>query len=158
MTLRERVCLYFRHPSAILVTWKAIWFRHWTLRRTLSVIRPGDTVIDCGANVGDYTEQFVSRGAKVYAFEPHPRAFERLQSRFAGNPHVTCMNQAVAAREGRVALCLHANDSDNPVLFSQGASIIRSKPNVDTANSIEVQAVSLAEFVRRLNSDVAVLK
>jgi FkbM family methyltransferase len=42
-------------------------------------IRPGFLVFDVGANVGDYTEDFLSLGATVVAFEPNPRCQSRLR-------------------------------------------------------------------------------
>ena len=42
-------------------------------------IQPGDCVIDCGANVGDVTNFFLSCGATVIAFEPNSHAFGVLQ-------------------------------------------------------------------------------
>jgi FkbM family methyltransferase len=41
---------------------------------TLHFLRPGDVVLDVGANVGSYALLAASRGASVLAFEPNPHA------------------------------------------------------------------------------------
>jgi len=47
-------------------------------------IRPGDVVLDCGANVGTYTRQVLKEGAGlVVAIEPVPDNLVRLQRSFA---------------------------------------------------------------------------
>jgi len=46
-------------------------------------IRPGDVVLDCGANVGTYTRQALDAGAKiVVAIEPIPANVECLRRNF----------------------------------------------------------------------------
>lgn len=40
--------------------------------------KPGDTVLDIGANVGVFTAMCALGGARVLAYEPHPGAFEVL--------------------------------------------------------------------------------
>jgi FkbM family methyltransferase len=47
-----------------------------------SVIKPGDIVLDVGANIGIYTlylSRAVGKAGKVFAFEPDPENFEILQ-------------------------------------------------------------------------------
>jgi FkbM family methyltransferase len=47
-------------------------------------IRPGDVVLDCGANVGVFTREAVARGARlVVAIEPAPVNLECLRRNFA---------------------------------------------------------------------------
>lgn len=46
-------------------------------------VRPGDIVLDCGANVGVYTRHALNRGAKVVvAIEPAPESLECLRRNF----------------------------------------------------------------------------
>lgn len=64
-------------------------------------IKPGDWVIDIGANVGHYTKIFselVGRNGRVIAFEPVPSTFSLLSSNTLLFPHpnVTLINAAVS--------------------------------------------------------------
>lgn len=158
MKLSERLRLYASKPSAVLTSARSVVFRLTKLRPILAGLRPGDRVVDCGANVGDYAALFADRGATVYAFEPHPVAFECLSRRFAGDARVVCMNKAVGLRPGSVKLYLGLADPDDPRLHSQSASLLPQKRNVDPGNAVDVEAVSLAEFLESLGGPVALLK
>jgi 23S rRNA (adenine-N6)-dimethyltransferase len=49
-------------------------------------VRPGDLVLDLGAGTGAITAELVAAGARVVAFELHPRRAEQLRRRFADAP------------------------------------------------------------------------
>ena len=66
-----------------------------------SIVRPGDWVIDIGANVGHYTaklSELVGSNGRVLAFEPVPRTFRLLAANARLFPHenVTLFNAAVS--------------------------------------------------------------
>jgi FkbM family methyltransferase len=63
-------------------------------------ISPGDLVFDVGANQGSRTKVFSRLGARVVAFEPQPRCYERLKGLFKGVETVRVVNQALGAAEG----------------------------------------------------------
>jgi len=46
----------------------------------------GKTVVDAGAHVGDTALYFAEKGAEVYAFEPDPENFAKLERNVALNP------------------------------------------------------------------------
>ena len=55
---------------------------NWDKRVFLSFVRPGDTVVDVGANFGAHTiilSHLAGSKGKVIAFEPVPESFEALQ-------------------------------------------------------------------------------
>lgn len=73
-------------------------------------LKPGDTVLDVGAYVGDWAERMTALyGVKVHCFEPHPRFIRHLQDRFAGRDDVTVQGYAV----GRSAGTLELSDDEN---------------------------------------------
>ena|SRR5215204_178870 len=66
--------------------------------------RPGDIIIDAGANVGDVTSKCARTGATVHAFEPNPVCFEILKKRFSRLPNVRIYNQGVMDKPGSLTL------------------------------------------------------
>lgn len=82
-------------------------------------IRPGDTVLDVGANIGTHTLAFahaVGASGRVYAFEPRAEIFGLLEAAVTANglANVTARQAAVGASEGFLsAPTLHTDDSVN---------------------------------------------
>ena len=124
------------------------WFYYFSVRWYLAKINRGDVVIDCGANVGVFTEMFAKRGATVYAFEPHPVAFELLKSRTGHLPGVTCINKAVSRQQGRMKLYLPPDDRS--IAATQSASLMSEKDNVSVEDFVEVDVIRLVDFVERV--------
>ena len=97
-------------------------------------VRPGDVVVDVGANVGVFSVLAASSGASVTAYEPHPGTFAHLERNTAGLP-VRCVQAAVvgaAPPEGRVALATSGESDTRHRLAERG---------------MEVPAVSVAEVI-----------
>jgi len=71
-----------------------------------TIVEPGDTFIDAGANVGMYSSTLSRLGylfptMRFYAIEPHPEAARRLRESVRGR-NVTVLNLALADRKGRL--------------------------------------------------------
>jgi len=71
-------------------------------------IHPGDLVFDVGANIGNYSETFLSLGARVVAVEPDPRNLAMLQRRFADRVFIESC--ALGRKDGAAELHMCAND------------------------------------------------
>jgi FkbM family methyltransferase len=114
---------------------------------------PGDVAIDCGANVGKFTVAMARTGARVYAFEPNPAAYEALVEATRPYANVTPVQAAITAVPGPVKLYLHKWEKEDPVHWSTGSSIMKSKRNVRGDRYTEVEGVQLSRFIRELDVD-----
>jgi FkbM family methyltransferase len=133
----------------------------WLPRETRALFRalgPGSLAVDCGANVGRVTAALAARGADVYAFEPNPHAYAVLHERFAADPRVRCLPQAVATEAGRALLYLHVHARDDPLAWSTASSLLAEKGNVDPASAVEVETVDLDAYLAGLGRRVQLLK
>ena len=113
-------------------------------------INSGDLVIDCGANLGTVTDYFVSRGAKVIAFEPNEYAYTLLEKKFRDNPNVTTIKKGVAGIKytGKVKLYLHEESIKDQILYSSGSSILKDKNNVNENDFQIIEIIDLCKFIR----------
>jgi len=104
-------------------------------------IRPGDTVLDLGANIGYYTLLFarlVGPSGKVYAFEPDPANCALLEKNIQRNGYtnVVLVPQAVAAASGVLRLYRAATNQGDHRAYDSG----------DGRSAIEVPAIALDDF------------
>jgi FkbM family methyltransferase len=112
----------------------------WFLR----CVKPGDTIVDAGANVGYYTligSRLVGDRGKVYAFEPEPVTFELLRKNVELNGLTNVMLEQKALSDGKGTLKLfiaEQNKGDHRIYQPQG----ESRP------SVEVEAVRLDEYFK----------
>jgi len=82
---------------------------------SLPFLKPGDTVIDIGANIGFTTllfKRFVGNMGKVFAFEPNPTVFNFLKANIALNKidNVLLFNYAVGEKRGKMFLADNKKD------------------------------------------------
>lgn len=105
------------------------------------MLKAGDVVLDCGANVGIFSAYAASKGCKVYAFEPVPKAREYLKKTAALNPGITVVDCAVSDKTGSLDIYVDLNNLGESSLH----------PNVHEKNKYEtvsVRAITLDEFVK----------
>ena len=136
---------------------------HGLMQGIVSMLKPGDVVLDCGANLGNVTAPLAATGAHVHAFEPDPYAFEQLQRRFDGVANVTLHNAAVGPEAGSIRLMRADNFDDNPKGASVKSTVISGGRRIDEddANSIEVELIDLPAFIQGVvaeHGEVAFLK
>ena len=80
------------------------------------LVRPGDWILDVGANVGHYTRRFselAGAQGRVIAFEPTPATFALLaaNARLFAHPNVTLINAAASDRTDLAGLSIPKFDS-----------------------------------------------
>ena len=121
------------------------------LQGICSMLKPGDLVFDCGANVGEVTVPLAATGAEVHAFEPDPFAFSLLTKATRNLPNVTLHNVAVGVQPGSVKLMRANNFSDNPLGASVKSTVIsggrKINEEADEDSTIDVELISLPDLV-----------
>jgi FkbM family methyltransferase len=108
-----------RFPPLYLMVEKRRSWLSWDRRVYLALVRPGDMVLDVGANVGAHTVLFshlVGRRGRVLAFEPVPPNIERLRATLRRRrrfPNVTVLELAVGnPGKGREKVLISAPSAD----------------------------------------------
>jgi len=84
-------------------------------------LKPGDKVLDLGANIGTVTIEAavkVGSSGKVYAIEPHPRIFSYLQGNIKLNhlTHIQTFNVALGDKEEMGILSDIKSDDQNAII------------------------------------------
>ena len=133
------------------------------LRGILSMLRPGDVAIDCGANLGAVAGPLALTGAEVHAFEPDPFAFGQLSAALGGRANVTLHNAAVGTRDGTVHLMRAQNFGENPKGASVKSTVVPGGRQISEAaeDRIAVALVDLPRVIRdlaRRHGEIAFLK
>ncbi|MFA6531049.1 MAG: FkbM family methyltransferase [Candidatus Micrarchaeia archaeon] len=79
------------------------------------VIKPGNTVIDIGANVGVFSVYALGKGAKVISYEPSSENFSRLQENrdINGQNGFTIWKKGVWNKNGNIDFYLTDNPANN---------------------------------------------
>lgn len=98
---------------------------HNTSLAFLELLRPGDTVVDVGANIGYYSllSFAAMRGTgRILSFEPNPVVFSRLARNIALNQAscVTAFNVAASSRTGVAEILMSEGDSGLSRLIGTG--------------------------------------
>lgn len=119
------------------------------LQGVLAMLRPGDVVVDCGANQGDVTGPLAETGAVVHAFEPDPYNLAKLKERFDGVANVHLHEVAVGVAAGTVRLMRAANWDANPDLASVKSTIVVGGHNI-SGDGIDVPLIDFPAFLRGL--------
>ena len=144
-------------PKDRVITPTILVLGNWEATETtwfLRAVKPGDTFVDAGANVGYYTiigSRLVGDKGKVYAFEPEPTSFALLQKNvhLNGLTNVVLEQKALSNRKGILKLFIaDQNKGDHRIYQPEG----ESRPWVD------VEAVRLDEYFKDHKRGIDVLK
>ena len=101
-----------------------------SIREIVDSLAIDDICIDCGANVGVYSQLFAKYGSEVYSFEPNPVAFNILKKKTKKLKNIYPIMSAVGTSNTRGKLYLHENYGLDEVLYSQSSSLLRKKNNL----------------------------
>lgn len=110
-------------------------------------------IIDCGAFEG-YTARTYSQmfpGAIIYAFEPAPTTFAKLQKSLSSYPNIKAINQAVSSTSGRANL-FETVDIGSSSLLPPTARGMHYYPDFYAINNqYEVEVTSLDDWWQAAN-------
>lgn len=109
------------------------YWEFWLTKHFARMIKPGDTVIDIGANLGYYTilaADLVGEGGKVVAIEPNPEVFRRMAASVAVNGYaarVDARNVALSDRAttGKAGFFVPRGEPKNGCFIGPGADKTR---------------------------------
>jgi FkbM family methyltransferase len=99
------------------------------IRFLMALMQRDSVFVDVGANVGFYTVPLAKKastvGGKVYAFEPHPSNFSRLEHNINVNKmekYVNSINVGLSVSSGKAELTLredfaHGSDTGNAAIY-----------------------------------------
>ena len=124
------------------------------------LLKPGMIFVDIGANVGTYALYVATRagpGARVLAFEPHPRTFAKLAYNLHANGagNVAAMNLAIAAEPGTMELYSDGGGNiGHASLLREGAGEVRGSHAVKVAPLAAILAEDGIDAVDLLKIDV----
>jgi FkbM family methyltransferase len=109
-------------PSSLSL---ALWlfgerFRSQDMQLLLELVRPGDTFVDIGANIGTHSICLgarLSSTTQIYSFEPHPRIFGYMLKNIDTNniKNIHPFNVALGESEGTILLSNSRLDDRNHV-------------------------------------------
>jgi FkbM family methyltransferase len=107
--------------------------------------KPGDVVLDIGANVGDVSSHLLKLGYVVHAYEPDDRCAEFLRRRFAhaGKTRFHLHQGAVSNYDGVAVLYRGA-------LTTESSSILENKPGTESVPWGEVTVHGIQGILEEL--------
>jgi FkbM family methyltransferase len=105
-------------------------------------------VFDVGANVGNYSEEVIgiNESVSVFAFEPHPITFKKLQNKFHQNKKVKVINKGLASKSGELELFDYF-DKDGSTHASLFKEVITGIHGTTNAVAHKVALVTIDDFV-----------
>ena len=106
------------------------------------------TLIDAGANCGNYTKEAVkiNPAIRVYAFEPHPKTYYKLRDNLAGYQNIFLINKGLSSVSGVLKLYDYP-DKDGSSHASLFEDVITEIHGSASAIAHEVELTTIDEFV-----------
>lgn len=110
----------------------------------LKYLKQSETIFDIGANIGQTalnmlkTQQLKGLNATIYAFEPYPKTFHKLETNIALNKssHIRAFNIGLSTEKGMLYMTQHSPSNSGGFRMTQKST-----------NTISVPVISLDEFV-----------
>jgi FkbM family methyltransferase len=141
-----RAVAYLARETGRAMATTGLW--EWNVGQTIrQILGPRDVFVDVGANEGYYTvlgARIVGESGHVYALEPAPGTFEKLERNVRLNGYesrVTALQVAAGGEEGTATLF-------GPAAGHDVTSSFHRQPDGTTVNATEVEVQPLHAIVR----------
>lgn len=125
-------------------------------------VKPGDVVVDVGANVGYFTllaAKLTGESGRVFAFEPEPDTFMRLSRNAAlnGYNNIELSDNAVSNANGRAKLYISHSPGGHAINQCEGIKAV-GRGHYNDEGFIEIETVTLDDYLKGKAERVDVLK
>lgn len=118
------------------------------------------TVVDVGANAGHYTQAVLAlqKDAQIWAFEPHPKTFARLQAAYGETPNVRLTQAAVGSLDEHgktLELWDYAGQDGSEHASLHKSSVVNQQAK---KQAFSVPVVALDKVLASLEQEIDLLK
>ena len=124
--------------------------------KALSNLNKGSYVIDCGANVGEFTKLFLEKGFIVDAFEPDPIAVNELKKKCKKNKNLNLFQSAVGLKDNMQKLFRYRKFDENDPNSTQGSSLLNYRSGVNKP-FVEIKVIDFINHINKQKKGVSTL-
>ena len=125
--------------------------------RALSNLNKGSYVIDCGANVGEFTKLFLEKGFFVDAFEPDPIAINELKKKYKNNKNFNLFQSAVGLKDNTQKLFRYRKFDENDPYSTQGSSLLDYRSGTNKP-FVEIKVIDFINHINKQKREISLLK
>ena len=125
--------------------------------RALSNLNKGSYVIDCGANVGEFTKLFLEKGFIVDAFEPDPIAINELKKKYKNNKNFNLFQSAVGLKDNTQKLFRYRKFDENDPYSTQGSSLLDYRSGTNKP-FVEIKVIDFINHINKQKKEISLLK
>ena len=125
--------------------------------RVLSNLNKGSYVIDCGANVGEFTKLFLEKGFIVDAFEPDPIAINELKKKCKNNKNLNLFQSAVGLKDNTQKLFRYRKFDENDPYSTQGSSLLDYRSGTNKP-FVEIKVIDFINHINKQKKEISLLK
>ena len=125
--------------------------------RALSNLNKGSYVIDCGANVGEFTKLFLEKGFIVDAFEPDPIAINEIKKKCKNNKNLNLFQSAVGLKDNTQKLFRYRKFDENDPYSTQGSSLLDYRSGTNKP-FVEIKVIDFINHIKKQKKEISLLK
>ena len=125
--------------------------------RALSNLNKESYVIDCGANVGEFTKLFLEKGFIVDAFEPDPIAINELKKKCKKNKNLNLFQSAVGLKDNTQKLFRYRKFDENDPYSTQGSSLLDYRSGTNKP-FVEIKVIDFINYINKQKKEISLLK